>query len=127
MLLALASSGMSGGIEGEWMTENGESVISIAPCGRQMCGHISKIIKSKAGVPTRDTRNPNPALRERPIAGLRILTGLERDGRKWHGHIYDPRSGRTYSATLERTGASRLKLTGCVTFLCQSQLWQLKR
>ena len=51
-----------------------------------------------AGQPKIDRMNPDHALRQRPIIGLRIVNGLRfaGDGSWEDGTIYDPESGKTY-------------------------------
>jgi uncharacterized protein (DUF2147 family) len=65
----------------------------------------------------KDANNPDPALREKPLLGARILWGFKPDNAsrtKWSGgKIYDPDNGKTYSCKLELDG-SELKITGFV-------------
>jgi hypothetical protein len=75
-------------------------------------------------VPKTDVNNPDPNLRSRPILGLQTLSGFTRDGAVWSGgRAYDPKSGRSYRATLQLNPDGSLKLTGCVLFICQSRRW----
>jgi len=67
----------------------------------------------KAGTMRRDDNNPDPALRDRTLLGLELLSGYEFDGRRWQGKIYDPESGNTYSSRMETDGA-RLKMRGYI-------------
>jgi uncharacterized protein (DUF2147 family) len=69
------------------------------------------------GCEWRDSRNPDPDLRDRPLIGLQILSGLHAadDDRSWSGGlIYDPTSGRTYRCTLELDGENRAHLRGYI-------------
>jgi len=67
------------------------------------------------GCDLRDHYNPDPALRERPVIGVQILTGLKPAGDAWTGGaIYDPGSGSTYHCTLSLEGENRLRLRGYV-------------
>lgn len=55
--------------------------------------------KYENGAPPKDDENPDPALRERSILGLTIMSGLRYDAgeNEWNGgRIYDPKSGKTY-------------------------------
>ncbi len=65
------------------------------------------------GTPRRDDNNPDPALRDRPLVGLELLSGFRYTGKRWEGKIYDPASGNTYSSRMERDG-QRLKMRGYV-------------
>lgn len=111
-------------IEGLWLTDDGKHIISIAPCAGQMCGQIAEVLDKGPDAPTTDVNNPDKRLRDRPILGLRTLTGFTRDGGTWKGgRAYDPQSGRTYSATMELNPDGSLMLTGCVLFVCESHRW----
>ena len=62
--------------------------------------------------------------RSRPITGLRTLWGFSRSGATWKGgRAYDPKSGKSYRATLQLNRDGSLKVTGCVLFVCKSRRW----
>ena len=65
-------------IEGEWLTDDGKGVVRIAPCGRQMCGTIVRVLETKAGTPTTDVNNPEKSRRNRPLVGLLLDPGHQR-------------------------------------------------
>ena len=109
-------------IVGRWSTADGGAVVAIGPCGATLCGRIAKLIKGPPSGPPVDALNPDPKLRTRPLVGLAILIGLTPDGDGWKGQIYDPKSGKTYRATVARDGA-RLKVQGCVAVFCQTMMW----
>lgn len=71
-----------------------------------------------AGESRIDRENPDPALRDRPIEGLRIMHGLRYDGDdEWEdGEIYDPETGNTYSSKIWMTDEGTLKVRGYVGF-----------
>ena len=68
------------------------------------------------GEPKRDRHNPDAALRERPLCGLRILTGFRRAKEStWSsGHIYNPNDGRTFSSTMSLQHDGSLRIRGYV-------------
>ncbi len=104
----------SAGITGTWRTPTG-SAIRTYSCGPETCFKIVEIEKSSPY--TKDGLNPDPSLRDRPLCGLEIGTGfrLQGDGTKADkGHVYDPKSGKTYSGSLEMDGPDRLKLRGFI-------------
>jgi len=89
-----------------------------------MCGYIARVLDRRPGVPATDINNPDPDLRTRPLVGLRTLWGFTRQGSAWRGgEAYDPKSGRSYRATLEPKADGSLKVTGCVLFVCESRRW----
>ncbi len=113
----------SANITGRWITQKGDAVVEIAPCGGAMCGRIVKyLITPKGGVDQLDVKNPDPKLRSRKLLGSAILTGLTPDGDGWHGQIYDPRAGKVYKSVVSRNG-SNLSMKGCWGVFCQTQIW----
>ena len=112
---------------GRWLTEGDKAIVEIAPCGAALCGTLHQILKVDPGAPKTDIRNPNPRLRQRSTSNLEILSGFVRDGSRWRGQIYDPRSGRTYKSFVEVRPDDKLALTGCVWMLCQTQDWRRMR
>lgn len=126
MILALLLASAPAPIAGRWLTAEGKAVVEIAPCagggGPDVCGRIAQVLKPRPGGPPVDIKNPDPALRGRPMAGLVILTGFRPDGDRWRGRIYDPESGRTYRSELIRDGR-RLTVKGCWGPFCRSQEW----
>lgn len=110
---------------GNWITQDGSVMVAIAPCGPSLCGSIVKVLKVEPGAASTDVHNPDPALRSKPIVGLKILGGFRSSGSEWsHGSIYDPKTGRTYSSKLDLNDDGSLKVSGCIAFLCQTQRWR---
>lgn len=130
ILLMLATGAFcagSNGILGAWHTEKDESVVEIFRCGEKLCG---KIVWLKApsytdsrdgtiGDPVIDRKNPDPALRNWPVLGLRILEGFTELGdNSWgNGTCYDPKSGNTYRGKMHLAAPDRLELRGFVGFI----------
>ncbi len=75
------------------------AVIHVAACGSDICATL--IALSKSAPSTVDGKNPDAALRTRPLCGLRIGEGFQGSGDKAEGgHLYDPKSGKTYRGTM---------------------------
>jgi uncharacterized protein (DUF2147 family) len=89
---------------GVWLHDNKRIEIEIAPCGENLCGKLVwfKWPNDAHGLPLVDLKNPDPALRTRPLLGLTVLIGLRRTGQNtWEGgKIYDPDDGATYTASM---------------------------
>ena len=112
-------------IQGRWITEEKDAVVLIAKCGKTVCGKITKfLVPPPDGLDQRDINNDDPALRERKLLGLPVLSGFEDDGKRWRGRIYDPKSGNTYRSLLRRKDANTLEVKGCIGPFCQTQLWK---
>jgi uncharacterized protein (DUF2147 family) len=118
--LVLAAAPVRGGTPfGLWYAEGGAAQVEIIRCGDRLCGRVAWLRSplDEDGCELRDEHNPDPALRDRSIIGIEILTGMAAgsDDRTWTGGtIYDPVSGRTYRCTLQLDGESRLRLRGYV-------------
>ena len=127
LALALATTAAAPApIAGRWVTDEGKALVAITACGKAMCGRIVRILKPIPGKPQVDANNPDPRLRTRPLAGITILTGLTAASDGWRGNVYDPKSGRTYTARVWRAGAG-LKVEGCWGLLCRTQDWTAAR
>ena len=128
-VLALSSAARAQSVTGDWLSPGGEAKVRISPCGDSVCGSFVWLkdgTDAKTGQPDVDERNPDPALRHRPILGLTFLFGFRRgpDGRWTHGRIYDPNSGHTWGSKLIPLADGRLKLEGCLGPICKGQVWE---
>lgn len=114
-------------IAGRWLTEDGAAIIQVGPCGANTCGRIASVVKSRPGAPATDVNNPDAKLRSRPMIGLPILSGFSEAGDEWRGRIYDPRNGKNYKSIVTRGENDTLRVKGCVSFICQTQVWKAAR
>jgi uncharacterized protein (DUF2147 family) len=106
---------------GEWRTANGLANVRIDDCDGILWGVISWE-KEPGGL---DSNNPNPAERNRPTLGLRILQSMKpsRSG-QWQGEVYNPENGKNYDARISLEAPDVLKIEGCVLgFLCGGENW----
>lgn len=97
---------------GYWRTPTG-AITHIAPCGQKLCVEIVALAPSD---PLRtDSHNPDRTLRGRSLCGLRIGEGfVEVDPQHARGgHLYDPKSGHTYSGQMTAEG-DHLNLRGYI-------------
>jgi uncharacterized protein (DUF2147 family) len=106
-------------ITGVWF--NGEKSSKIEITQAKDGSFIGKIIWLKepndsAGNPKTDTKNSDDKLAKRPLMNLQVLSGLTYDGKSKYsgGKIYDPKSGKTYSAKAEMTNNNTLALRGFI-------------
>ncbi len=109
-------------VTGSWLTDSKDGIIEIAPCGQRLCGRLVRSLRP-IKPPGTDVNNPDAKLRGRPILGMTVLTNFAEETKLWRGHAYDPKSGKSYKTTLQRTGPGTLKLTGCVAIFCRSVIW----
>jgi len=112
-------------ITGRWVTAEKDAVVAIGKCGKALCGTIEKfLIPPPGGNDQRDVNNSDPAKRNRKLIGTTILLGLTADSGVWRGQVYDPKTGRTYTSEVRRSGAGALEVKGCFGPLCQTQVWK---
>ena len=126
-------------VEGTWQTQE-LSEVTIALCPAGFCGTLSKIVVPREGLTEEeyaaalsmpvesftDVRNPDPALRGRPMLGLQILTLLPSSKPYvYDGEIYNPQDDNIYSGYVEMLGPDLIRLNGCVLYnlICQGQDW----
>lgn len=123
--LALTPAQASEPVTGRWVTADKDAVIKIGKCGKALCGTIEKfLIPPPGGNNQRDVNNADPGKRKRRLIGTPILSDLTADSDVWRGQVYDPKTGRTYTAEVRRKGAGTLAVKGCFGPLCQTQEWK---
>ena len=97
--------------EGVWLV-NGEAAVRIFECNSLLCGRILwlQAPRDSQGQLKRDTRNPDPALRQRELCGLTVIRDLRSSGpNHWEdGRFYYPESGKTYNLKMELTSSDTL-------------------
>lgn len=103
---------------GTWRMQNGKVTVAVSDCGGdKLCGRIVALkepLSKIDGKPKVDRKNPNPALRTKPIIGLSILKDMKKVASDaWQGAIYNADDGRTYQATLRLAGDS-MNVQACV-------------
>ena len=109
---------------GVWKIGKGKVTIKIVDCGGALCANIVGLSEPlRNGKPKVDRHNKNAALRDRPLMGLQIASGMKKvsDG-KWEGKVYNADDGNTYSAKVIAIDNSVMKLKGCVLggLICDS-------
>jgi len=125
LLTATTASGAGpGDILGSWNTDGGDSRLELYKCDEQICGKIVWLkvpsyidsYDGPVGETKIDRKNPDPALRGRPILGLQVMKGLTaRSNYRWDkGICYDPESGRSYKCKMQLISPDRLDLRGYI-------------
>jgi uncharacterized protein (DUF2147 family) len=123
-------------ILGTWLNQKQDAKIDIFKCGNDFCGKIVWLKEpvypagSKEGAPGTpkvDTKNPDASHRKDPVMGMQIVNGLQPAGNAlWkNGKIYDPDSGKTYSAKATLVSPDELDLRGFigVSLLGRTEKW----
>lgn len=105
---------------GDWLTENGEGRIRIQECGANLCGYIATVKDPNE----KDSKNPDPTLRNRPMLGLPILIDMKPTrANRWDGKIYNTRNGSTYTSHISLRNSGTLRVEGCLMMFCGGQNW----
>ena len=128
----------AGSVIGFWNTQDNDAVFEIYACGSLYCGKITSLEepdypptdKKMPGKPKVDSNNPDPALRNRTLVGLRLIFGFHYEGdNSWKGMIYNPEDGETYRCNFSMDGENRLKVRGYIgiPLLGKTQTWTRAR
>jgi uncharacterized protein (DUF2147 family) len=113
------------------MRDGGKAAVELYSCGAgELCGRLvwGRPDLWPPGGAHLDARNPDPALRDRPLCRLTVIWGLRpAGGGSWGGGwVYDPESGSTYDAELQVLAPDAMRVRGYrfLTLLGKSQLWR---
>lgn len=125
---AAAAHAQAGGeATGVWQTQAGDARVRVSKCGGGICGVVVGLrepINPATGKPQVDDKNPNPAMRSRPVIGLPLFSGMQPTGpNRWSGQIYNADDGSTYVSHVSLTGPDTLKVEGCMGALCGGENW----
>jgi uncharacterized protein (DUF2147 family) len=115
--------------EGRWKTiddETGQakSIVEITQGDNgALSGRIVELLNPSRPNPTCDKCKDDR--KGKPITGMEIIRGMKRDGDAYAGGtILKPDEGKVYKSKMELLdGGGRLEVSGCVAFICKSQVW----
>lgn len=118
-------------IAGDWVTPDEDAVIRVRECEAnekvkrtRLCAVLVR--HAYMDLSEQDVKNQNPHLRARPLQGVHILHQLKnKNDRKWAGgELYDPRTGKSYSARLKVIDDDMIEIAGCIgPGLCRGYVW----
>lgn len=104
-----------------------KALIRITESNGELKGRIEKLFKSPG-----EDQNPkcdkcDGALKDQPVLGMTILSGMKRDGDEYNGgNILDPNNGKVYRSKLSLIeGGKKLNVRGYIgiPMLGRSQTW----
>lgn len=121
--IALPAFATEPGVRGYWQEPSG-AVIEVAPCAQGLC--LTLVTLAPGEHSHTDAHNPDVKLRGRALCGLRIgqdFTEVDPQHAAG-GHVYDPKSGHTYSGTMTAQG-NKLNLRGYlgIQLLGRTEIW----
>jgi uncharacterized protein (DUF2147 family) len=129
ILIAVGYNAQAQSVLGKWNTINEDtgkpnSLIEIYEENGEVKGKVIKILKeeNRGQICSKCSGD----MKNRPIEGLELMTGFEKNGREYSGGIItDPKSGKQYKAKLwvDEDNPDLLKVRGYIAFFYKTQTW----
>lgn len=109
---------------GIWQTQDRDGHVRIQPCGAdRFCGTLVWFDPLSPTGPI-DRHNPNPALRDRDLTGIQVLSDVPATANSGaFGTIYNPHDGKSFDAHIALQSPQTLRVTGCWGVICRSNIW----
>jgi uncharacterized protein (DUF2147 family) len=105
-------------VTGTWMVQDGSAKVKIEKENGKFSGKMVwiKNPNDKNGQPLRDSKNPDPSMRNRQQLGLPLLENfVYNEENLWtSGTIYDPDGGKTYSCKITMKDNQTIEVRGYV-------------
>ena len=117
--------------EGRWRqidpdTGRAKSIVEISRTGNgALNGRIVELLNPSRPNPTCDKCSDDR--KNKPITGMEIIRGMRADGANKcsGGSILKPDEGKVYKSKMELIeGGRKLQVSGCIAFICKSQVWE---
>ncbi|MBN8225785.1 MAG: DUF2147 domain-containing protein [Xanthomonadales bacterium] len=103
--------------QGEWWTPGFNARVRIEACDNDaVCGRIVWLWDEQ----------PQGIADKSPLVGKRVIDRMKpAEAGQWTGgRLYNPEDGRDYSGSLQLRSDSTLVVSGCVLFVCRTQVWR---
>lgn len=133
VLLLMVGIANAQSIFGKWQTiddktNEAKSIVEIYEQNGKAYAKVFEILESgKKGSLCTECNGTN---KNKPIEGLMIINGLEKDGDEWNGaKILDPKTGKKYKCYITLEDENKLKVRGYIGFslLGRTQYWERVR
>lgn len=129
LLLCAFLNSQAQSVLGKWKTVNEEtglstSIIEIYEVGGELNGKVVRILKEADR--DRICTKCEGEMKNKPIEGLVVMTGLEKSGDEYSGGVVtDPKSGKIYRCKiwLDEDNPERLNVRGYISFFYRTQQW----
>jgi uncharacterized protein (DUF2147 family) len=102
---------------GEWWTPGFQARVRIDTCGADaLCGRIVWLWDEQ----------PQGIVDTSSLVGKLVIEAMRpsQPGQWTGGRLYNPEDGRDYTGTLQLRSDSSLVVSGCVLFVCRTQVWR---
>jgi uncharacterized protein (DUF2147 family) len=113
---------------GKWKTISAETgkpeyIVTVYDEGGKIFGKVTEILNPADKNKVCD-KCPG-ADKGKPVMGFQVIRNLKADGDQYTGGtICDTPNGKWYKAKLKVVdGGKKLKVSGCIAFICRSQTW----
>jgi len=131
LLAASGAAAQSSTPVGLWQTVNEsgqrEALVRISEAGGELRGHVVTVFSPPAPSANPRCEECPGELKNKPVVGLQILSGLRWDGERYSGgEILDPDNGTFYSCTLRLVDEGRkLEVRGFIgiSLFGRTQTW----
>lgn len=130
-LLAAGAATAADPVVGRWKTIDGDtgrpkSIVEISQAANgTLSGRIVELLNPSRPNPTCDKCSDDR--KNKPITGMEIIRGMKAEGGGEYagGTILKPDEGKVYKSKMELIeGGRKLKVSGCIAFICKSQVWE---
>lgn len=120
LLLCTGGSARAATILGPWMTEDRGGVVTMRPCGANLCGTVEGVVTFQP--------NGGPPLDYRGVSRchMQIIPDAHEDRPgTWFGHITNPDDGKIYTIKITLDDQGRLAMRGYIgiPLLGRTTLW----
>ncbi len=129
LVFAGASSALADPLDGFWMDSHGEVVLEVERCGQAMCAKVVwlRLPYGPDRKPLKDYRNPDTALQNRQVCGLRVIEGFTKqsDGTWGGGDVYVPDLGMGFKGYATVLSPTQIEVRGYVflPLFGSSEVW----
>ncbi len=96
---------------GRWVTASGNLEVDIAPCGRALCGTVTKVLANQSMSGSGEEMHP---VDTRPALGMQLLKDFMPEPHdegaaitEWAGEIYNRENGKTYRCKMSVSTATQ--------------------
>lgn len=131
-LMVFLSSSVSTSEVGVWKTIDDDSgkaksQVKIYIQNGKLYGKIIKLYREKGEEQNPKCTECKGAKKDKPIIGMIIINGLERDGKEWYNDdgILDPNNGKVYDCKLwvDENNKNILNVRGYIGWVYRTQNW----
>ena len=131
LLLVFASSlllaqGVGDKILGRWVNDDRSAQFDVYKTGDTYSASIIWLAQpnDKHGNPKTDKNNPDEKLRQRPVMGMVIFSGLKFGNGKWGGtEVYSPEKGMKAKLNIEMAGDNHLVVIASKGIFTNTKNW----